>query len=79
MIRKAAVLRRTALSYDRLMQVVAEQAMQRAMMQINRGKYGTPARAVFGRRELAPEVPDYVTGNKSLARNHKTVVGIDCY
>ena len=29
-------LRRTSMSFDRLMQVVAEQAMQRAMVQINR-------------------------------------------
>ena len=35
---KAAVIRRTSMSYDRLMQVVAEQAMQRAMVQINRAK-----------------------------------------
>jgi hypothetical protein len=33
---KAAIIRRTSMSYDRLMQVVAEQAMQRAMVQINR-------------------------------------------
>ena len=31
---------RTAISYDRLMQVVTEQAMQRAMVRINRRKYG---------------------------------------
>ena len=35
---KAAVIRRTSMSYDRLMQVVTEQAMQRAMVQINRAK-----------------------------------------
>jgi hypothetical protein len=35
---KAAIIRRTAMSYDRLMQVVAEQAMQRAMVQINRSR-----------------------------------------
>jgi hypothetical protein len=33
---KVAIIRRTCMSYDRLMQVVAEQAMQRAMVQINR-------------------------------------------
>ena len=33
---KVAIIRRTSMSYDRLMQVVAEQAMQRAMVQINR-------------------------------------------
>ena len=33
---KIAIIRRTSMSYDRLMQVVAEQAMQRAMVQINR-------------------------------------------
>jgi len=33
---KAAIIRRTSMSYDRLMQVVAEQAMQRAMVQMNR-------------------------------------------
>ena len=33
---KAAIIRRASMSYDRLMQVVAEQAMQRAMVQINR-------------------------------------------
>ena len=33
---KASIIRRTSMSYDRLMQVVAEQAMQRAMVQINR-------------------------------------------
>ena len=33
---KSAIIRRTSMSYDRLMQVVAEQAMQRAMVQINR-------------------------------------------
>jgi hypothetical protein len=33
---KAATIRRTSLSYDRLMQVVAEQAMQRALVQINK-------------------------------------------
>ena len=33
---KLATIRRTSMSYDRLMQVVAEQAMQRAMVQINR-------------------------------------------
>ena len=33
---KAAIFRRASMSYDRLMQVVAEQAMQRAMVQINR-------------------------------------------
>jgi hypothetical protein len=33
---KAAIIRRTSMSYDRLMQVAAEQAMQRAMAQINR-------------------------------------------
>jgi hypothetical protein len=38
---KATILRRAAMSYDRLMQVVTEQAMQRAMVQINRGKYGS--------------------------------------
>ena len=32
---------RTAISYDRLMQVVTEQAMQRAMVRINSRKYGT--------------------------------------
>ena len=32
---------RTAMSYDRLIQVVTEQAMQRAMVRINRRKYGT--------------------------------------
>ena len=31
-----SIIRRTSMSYDRLMQVVAEQAMQRAMVQINR-------------------------------------------
>jgi hypothetical protein len=39
---KAAIIRRTSMSYDRLMQVVAEQAMQRAMVQI------TKARAFVG-------------------------------
>ena len=33
---KVAIIRRTSMSYDRLMQVVAEQAMQRAMVQISR-------------------------------------------
>jgi hypothetical protein len=33
---KVAIIRRTSMSYDRLMQVVAEQAMQRAMVQMNR-------------------------------------------
>ena len=33
---KVAIIRRTSISYNRLMQVVAEQAMQRAMVQINR-------------------------------------------
>ena len=33
---KVAIIRRTSMCYDRLMQVVAEQAMQRAMVQINR-------------------------------------------
>jgi hypothetical protein len=33
---KAAIIRRTCMSYDRLMQVVAEQAMQRAMVRISR-------------------------------------------
>ena len=32
---------RTAISYKRLMQVVTEQAMQRAMVRINSRKYGT--------------------------------------
>jgi hypothetical protein len=40
MIRQAAIIRRTAMSYDRLMQLVAEQAMQRAMVQINKNKHG---------------------------------------
>ena len=39
---KAAIIRRTAMSYDRLIQVVTEQAMQRAMVQI------TKARAFVG-------------------------------
>ena len=34
---------RTAISYDRLMQVVTEQAMQRAMVRINSRKSGTRA------------------------------------
>ena len=38
---KAAIIRRTAMSYDRLIQVVTEQAMQRAMVRINSRKYGT--------------------------------------
>ena len=33
---KVAIIRRTSMCYDRLMQVVAEQAMQRAMVQMNR-------------------------------------------
>ena len=32
---------RTAISYERLMQVATEQAMQRAMVRINSRKYGT--------------------------------------
>jgi hypothetical protein len=35
---KAAIIRRTSMSYDRLMQVVAEQAMQRAMVQITKAQ-----------------------------------------
>jgi hypothetical protein len=35
---KAAIIRRTSMSYDRLMQVVAEQAMQRAMVQITKAR-----------------------------------------
>ena len=35
---KVATIRRTSMSYDRLMQVVAEQAMQRAMMQISKAR-----------------------------------------
>jgi hypothetical protein len=31
-----AIIRRTSMSYDQLMQVVAEQAMRRAMVQISR-------------------------------------------
>ena len=38
---KVATIRRTSMSYDRLMQVVAEQAMQRAMVRIKSRKYGT--------------------------------------
>ena len=46
---KVAIIRRTSMSYDRLMQVVAEQAMQRAMVQIRR----TSPRA----RRLDPATP----------------------
>jgi hypothetical protein len=47
---KAAIIRRACMSYDRLMQVVAEQAMQRAMVQISRM---TP----LGGRRLDPPTP----------------------
>jgi hypothetical protein len=40
---KVAIIRRTSMCYDRLMQVVAEQAMQRAMVQIKRC-YAEPER-----------------------------------
>jgi hypothetical protein len=39
-----ATIRRTATSYDRLMQVVTEEAIQRAMVRMNRRKYMTPPR-----------------------------------
>ena len=50
---KVATIRRTSMSYDRLMQVVAEQAMQRAMVQINRrtsppGPSDTQHQSLFG-------------------------------
>jgi hypothetical protein len=35
---QAAIIRRTAMGYDRLMQVVTEQGMQRAMVRINRAR-----------------------------------------
>jgi hypothetical protein len=47
---KAATIRRTSMSYDRLMHVVAEQAMQRAMVQINR-------RMSLGGRRPDPPTP----------------------
>ena len=37
-----AAFRRTAMSYDRLMQVVTEQAMQRAMVQITKARRLSP-------------------------------------
>jgi hypothetical protein len=46
---KVAIIRRTSMSYDRLMQVVAEQAMQRAMVQINRRMLGARASSVPAR------------------------------
>jgi hypothetical protein len=48
---QAAVIGRTAMGYDRLMQVVTEQAMQRAMVRINR------ARAVLA-EPLPPAPPN---------------------
>jgi hypothetical protein len=39
---QAAIIRRTAISYDRLMQLVTEQAMQRAMVRINRARAMLP-------------------------------------
>ena len=39
---KAAIIRRTAMSYDQLMQVVTEQAMQRAMVQITKARRLSP-------------------------------------
>jgi hypothetical protein len=47
MIRQAAIIRRTAMSYDRLMELVADQAMQRAMVQINRKSMAPAAPAVL--------------------------------
>jgi hypothetical protein len=35
---QAAMISRTAMSYDRLMQVATEQAMQRAMVRVNRAR-----------------------------------------
>ena len=47
---KVVIIRRTSMCYDRLMQIVAEQAMQRAMAQINR-------RMSLGGRRPDPPTP----------------------
>jgi hypothetical protein len=39
---KAAIIRRTAMGHDRLMQLVNERAMQRAMVQINSARAVLP-------------------------------------
>ena len=46
-------VRRTSMSYDRLMQVVAEQAMQRAMVQISRAKRVRAVQVLASHRGVA--------------------------
>jgi hypothetical protein len=65
---KATILRRAAMSYDRLMQVVTEQAMQPAIVQINRGKMALAAPAILSMRELGPEDPEPIRQRRRRRR-----------
>ena len=63
---KAAIIRRTSMSYDRLMQVVAEQAMQRAMVQITKARRLSGHLRTVGKRDR-PQI-SWKCGQQHLAR-----------